>query len=79
MPPKLRWLPPEASPKSSHPVPSITNRLPPLFTPPHQFGSKLSHYFQPPISLNHSAHTNREQTIHAIPCSSNGAPQVDDG
>ncbi len=77
-PPNLRWLLLEASPKSSHPVPSITNRLPPLFTP-HQFGSKLSHYFQLPISLNHSAHTNTEQTIHAIPCSSNGVSQVDDG
>ncbi len=71
----LRWLPHEAFWKSSHSVPSITNRLPPLLTPPHQFGSIPSHYFQPSIPMNHSTHTNWEPTIHAISCSSNGVPQ----
>jgi len=60
--------------KSSHFVPSITNRLSPLLIP-HQFGSIPSHYFQPLIPMNHSAHTNREPTIHAVSYSSNGVPQ----
>jgi len=71
----LRWLPPEALRKSSHFVPSITNRLPPLRTPFHQFGPIPSLYFQSPIPMNHSAHTNQEPTIQAISCSSNGVPQ----
>jgi hypothetical protein len=71
----LHWLPPEALRKSSHFVPSITNRLPPLRTPLHQFDPIPSLYFQPLIPMNHSAHTNQEPTIQAISCSSNGVPQ----
>jgi hypothetical protein len=62
-------------PKSSHSILSNSHRLPPLLAPLHQFSSIPPHYFQPPIFLNHWAHTNKDQATHATPCNSNGALQ----